>query len=107
MTTAPLRHSRYFTTSTKLNVKVLDLYMFVNVTKYNIKDPGLLDELNFFSSEMQQAYHNIRRLFLIAPQINELLVLETKNILTELEKVNQDQRIKYIGSKKAVFVSRQ
>ena len=94
----PLRDSRYLKISTTLNTNIINLYTFVDTAKYDEQtDINLLKELAFFSSEVQQVYHNIRRLFVLAPHKNELLVLETKNILEQLERVNQNQRMKYIG----------
>ena len=92
-----LRRGHYLKATAQLNVSVLELYAFTETAKYDIQDINLLDELSFFSSEMQQVYHNIRRLYILAPFKNDLLVFETSNILEQLAKVNQNQRIKYIG----------
>lgn len=94
----PLRDSHYLKISTRLNSSMLDLYAFVDATKYDADcDFNLENEALFFKSSMHQAYHNIRRLFVLAPYKNELLELETQNILEQLLKVNQNLMTKYVG----------
>jgi hypothetical protein len=94
----PLRDSAYLHISTALNNNILDLYAFVDTAKHETdQEVNFLEELAFFSSVVQQVYHNIRRLFVLAPNRNELLELETRNILEQLDRDNQSQRIKYIG----------
>ena len=94
----PIRQSRYLKKSAEFNVKMLELYGFVNMVTH---DPhinfNLLDELTFFSSEIQQAYDNIRQLA-ISPQKNDLVEMETNYILTQLAQINKNQRIKYMGA---------
>ena len=98
VTHQPLRDSSYLRVSTVLNTNILDLYAFVDAAKHDAHpEINLLDEMALFGSTVQQAYHNLRRLFVLAPHKNKLLELETKNILEQLAKVNQNQRIKYIG----------
>lgn len=98
VTKRPLRDSSYLRVSSVLNTNMLDLYAFVDTAKHETHpEANFLEELAFFSSVVQQAYHNIRRLFVLAPHRNELLELETKNILDQLAWVNQSQRTKYIG----------
>lgn len=95
---SPLRDSSYLRVSTVLNTNILDLYAFVDAAKHDSHpDINLLDEMALFGSTVQQAYHNIRRLFVLAPRKNTILELETKNILQQLVRVNQNQRIKYMG----------
>lgn len=98
VTQKPLRDSRYLRVSTVLNNNILDLYAFVDVAKHEPHpEANFLEELAFFSSAVQQVYHNIRRLFVLVSHRNELLELETKNILEQLALVNQRQRAQYIG----------
>lgn len=98
VTQRPLRNSHYLQISTRLNTNMLDLYAFTDTTKHDtVLNINFLEELSAFSSVVQQAYHNIRRLFVTAPQKNKLLELETQNILNELNRINQSQRMKYIG----------
>ncbi len=94
----PMRDSTYLQVSIALNTNILDLYAFVDAAKHETHpEINFLEELSFFSSVVQQAYHNIRRLFVLSPHRNELLELETQNILQQLARENQNQRIKYIG----------
>ncbi|CEK11569.1 FUSC family protein [Legionella hackeliae] len=94
----PLNQSHYLKTSTHFNEKVMELYTFVTITKHDDREEiDFIKELELFNSIVHQAYHNIRKLFVLAPVKNELLILETKNILEQLRKVNQNQRIKHIG----------
>jgi uncharacterized membrane protein YccC len=98
VTQKPLRDSSYLRVSTVLNNNILDLYAFVDVAKHEPHpEANFLEELAFFSSAVQQVYHNIRRLFVLASHRNELLELETKNILEQLTLVNQSQRAQYMG----------
>ncbi|KTD13724.1 hypothetical protein Lgra_0859 [Legionella gratiana] len=94
----PMRDSSYLQASISLNTNMLDLYAFVDAAKHDTHpEVKFLEELAFFNSVVHQAYHNIRRLFVLAPHRNELLELETQNILEQLTRENQNQRIKYIG----------
>lgn len=98
VTQRPMLESTYLQASITLNTNILDLYAFVDAAKHDThSEIDFHDELIFFSSVVQQVYHNIRRLFVIAPSRNELLELETQNILEQLARENQSQRIKYIG----------
>jgi hypothetical protein len=94
----PLHRSNYLKISSELNVRVLELYAFVDAAKHDKhQEINLLDELAFFSSEVQHVYHNIRRLYVFASQRNELLLRETKHIIEQLAIINQNQKLKYIG----------
>ncbi|CDZ78953.1 hypothetical protein BN59_03268 [Legionella massiliensis] len=87
----PLRESHYLKISAMLNNNILDLYAFVDATKHDAHpDFNLKNELAFFTSSIHQVYHNIRRLFVLAPLRNELLEFETENILKQLMKVNEN-----------------
>lgn len=85
VTQAPVRRGHYLKESNQFNVRVLDLYTFIDSTKYDIQNKMLADESVEFRENMQKAYHNIRRLFL-GTGINEQLILETKALLEALEK---------------------
>ncbi len=82
----PLRRAHYIKNSNQFNVSVLELYAFIEATKYDIQNKTLEDESHVFRENMQQAYHNIRRLFLRTSLRNDQLVSETRKILDELEK---------------------
>lgn len=98
VTERPLRESSYLKISTVLNTNLLELYTFVDTTQHETHpEIKLLKELAIFGSTVQQVYHNIRRLFVLAPHPNELLAQETQNILQQLMMENQHQRKKYIG----------
>lgn len=99
VTHRPLRESNYLRVSAQLNTHILDLYAFVDAAKHDAHpEVNLLNELANFGSTVQQTYHNIRRLFIMAPHKNTLLELETKNILEQLAQVNQKLRVTYIGA---------
>ncbi|CAM2983709.1 Uncharacterised protein [Legionella steigerwaltii] len=98
VTQKPLLDSIYLRESTVLNTSMLDLYAFVAAEKHESNlDVNFANELDSFGSVVQQAYHNIRRLFVLSPYSNEVLKIETQSILEKLTRINQSQRIKYIG----------
>ncbi|WP_454782021.1 FUSC family protein [Legionella sp. WA2022007384] len=98
VTQKPLRDSIYLKESIVLNTSMLDLYAFVDAAKHERNlDVNFANELDSFGSVVQQAYHNIRRLFVLGAHRNEILKIETRSILEQLTRINQSQRIKYIG----------
>jgi hypothetical protein len=88
VTTDPMRQSRYLKKSNQFNILVLDLYAFIESTRYDfdIEDRVLAEQSIEFREKMQAIYHNIRRLFLGATLQKEQLILQTRQLLEELEK---------------------
>ena len=86
VTHQPMRRSHYLKVSNQFNISVLELYAFIDSTKYDIQNKTLEIESNEFREKMQLAYHNIRRLFLSSSMTKDQLMLETQQLLEELEK---------------------
>jgi hypothetical protein len=88
VTTDPMRQSRYLKESNQFNIIVLDLYAFIESTKYDIdiEDRVLAERSIEFREKMQAIYHNIRRIFLGTSLQNEQLILQTRQLLEELER---------------------
>jgi hypothetical protein len=86
VTHQPMRSAYYLKESNQLNVSVLDLYAFIESTKYDIPNKGLAGESLEFRESIQKIYHNIRRLFLQAAINNDELINDTQQLLEELEK---------------------
>ncbi len=86
VTHQPMRRSHYLKESNQFNVSVLDLYEFIKAENYDIENERLEDESIMFRENTQKAYHNIRRLFLQTSIENDQLIIETKQLLEELEK---------------------
>lgn len=88
--------SNFIRKTVDFNKKVIELNTFTQMTVHNYHASGnLILEMKQFSQEMNQAYQNLRRLFLLGATGNETMIQNTYELIEQLrltaveEKVNK------------------
>ena len=90
VSTEPHHQSRFLKLSVQFNVKILELRAFVQVARHDYRFQHIgFNELQEFNEMVEQAYLNIRRLFILAPQTDETLVFETTQCIHRLDVLSQ------------------
>ncbi len=89
-----LRESRYLKSCAHLNTSVVAFNAFFSALKhdYHTKEEDFKD-FYLFSTLVEEAYQNIRQLFVLKKQKKEILTEETANILARLSKICSEHHV--------------
>lgn len=94
VTAGHLSQSKYIKATVKFNQKVLEFNNFITTSKHDYKvQENYLPELELFNHDMKEAYHSIRKLFLLDPNKFPIIVEETTMLIKKLDSLSRQEQI--------------
>lgn len=92
-----INKSEFIRKTVKFNKKVMELNTFSTMTKHNYHAYNdLVQEMDIFVVEMEQAYQNLRRLFVLGVSGNGKLIQETIDFIAQMQLTIKKEEIAII-----------